>query len=133
MGTTDTSWIHPGKTVALTAGQDVVGYVGTLHPQVARNLDIPGRVAIANLDVRALLRAGRTERKFVEMSRFPSQPVDVALLVPTGARVKDCAAFLQKAGKKLVREVSLFEVYRGDGLPDGMKSLNFTVTLALTP
>ena len=50
-------------------------------------------------------------------------------MVPTGVRVKDCAAFLQKAGRKLVRGVSLFEVYRGEGVPDGHKSLNFTVTL----
>ena len=53
------------------------------------------------------------------MSRFPSQPVDVALMVPNGVQVKACAEFLRKVGRKLVREVELFEVYRGAGLADG--------------
>jgi phenylalanyl-tRNA synthetase beta chain len=129
LGKDDASWIHPGKTVAITLGQDVIGYVGTLHPQVARNMDIPGRVAIANLDVRKLLHAGATERRFRAMSRFPSQPVDVALMVPNSVRVKECADFLKTVGKKLIRRVDLFEVYRGEGLPPDSKSLNFTVTL----
>ena len=128
-GVTDLPWIHPGKTVAMTYGQSVVGYLGTLHPQVARNLELPNGVAIANLDLRQLLHVGRTERRFHEMSRFPSQPVDVALMVEVGTRVKECADFLRSVGGKLVRSVDLFEVYRGEGLPAGMKSLNFTVTL----
>ncbi len=129
LGKDDASWIHPGKTVAMTLGQEVVGYLGVLHPQVARDMDIPGRVAIANLDLRQMLRVGRAERKFIEMSRFPSQPVDVALMVPNSVQVKQCADFLRAVGKKLVRSVELFEVYRGEGLPADSKSLNFTVTL----
>jgi len=129
MGHGDLPWIHPGMTVALTSGAGVVGYVGTLHPQIARNLDLPRGVAIANVDLRELLRAERRDRAFVEMSRFPTQPVDVALMVPTGVQVKTCADFLRAVGRKLVARVDLFEVYRGEGLPPGMKSLNFTVTL----
>ncbi|MEE2887646.1 MAG: phenylalanine--tRNA ligase subunit beta [Planctomycetota bacterium] len=132
MGHTDLPWIHPGMTVALTSGAEVVGYVGTLHPQIARNLDLPRGVAIANLDLRQLLRVGRKEHKFVEVSRFPTQPVDVALMVPTGVQVKTCANFLREVGRKLVMNVQLFEAYRGAELPEGVKSLNFTVTLGAT-
>jgi phenylalanyl-tRNA synthetase beta chain len=56
-------------------------------------------------------------------------PVDVALLVPESVRTAAAAAFLHECGKKLVRDVRLFEVYRGDGVATGHKSLNFTVTL----
>jgi phenylalanyl-tRNA synthetase beta chain len=129
LGSASTPWVHPGKTVAITYGQDVAGYVGVVHPQVARSLDLPGGTAIANLDLRRLLRVGRQRREFVEMSRFPVQPVDVALMVPEGTQVKTCAEFLRATGKKLVRSVTLFEVYRGEGLAPGTKSLNFTVTL----
>jgi phenylalanyl-tRNA synthetase beta chain len=55
--------------------------------------------------------------------------VDVALLVPQTARVAPVAHFLERVGEPLVRAVELFEVYRGTGLPDDRKSLNFTVTL----
>lgn len=126
---TETRWVHPQKTVALTLADQEVGYLGSLHPQVARNLEMPSTTAICSLDLRALLRAGKSEKHFVEMSRFPPQPVDVALLVPDAVQVKTCVEFLHKAGRKLVQGVELFEVYRGQGVPAGHKSLNFTVTL----
>lgn len=123
------SWMHPTKTTTISRGGPAVGYVGCLHPAVARNLGLPATTAVANLDVRALLATGRERRGYKSIPRFPAQPVDVALLVPTETRTADVARFLAETGKKLVRSVELFEVYRGKGLPEGKKSLNFTVTL----
>ena len=124
-----TPWVHPGRTVAIARGGPSVGYVGCLHPAVCRDLGVPVSTAIANLDLRALLASGRETRTFEPIPRFPSQPVDVALLVSEDTGVDEVRAFLTEVGKKLVRRVDLFEVYRGEGLPDGKKSLNFTVTL----
>ncbi|MEM7201726.1 MAG: phenylalanine--tRNA ligase subunit beta [Planctomycetota bacterium] len=123
------SWAHPGKTVAITCAEAVVGYVGHLHPRVCRAFEIPLTTAIANLDIGALVASGRAAARYRPIPRFPSQPVDVALLVAGDARVATIAAWLRAVGKKLVRGVELFEVYRGAGLPEGKKSLNFTVTL----
>ncbi len=125
----DLPWIHPGRTVAMQRGDTPVGYVGCLHPQVLRNLGLPVTTAVATIDVRAILQAGLVEERFVPIPRFPSQPVDIALFVPEATRVKDLAHFLDDCGKKLVRSVRLFEVYRGANVPAGMKSVNFTVTL----
>ena len=58
-----------------------------------------------------------------------SDLVDVALLVPAAAKVYEVADFLRRVGRKLVRDVVLFEAYRGANVPAGQKSLNFTVTL----
>ncbi|HLU38058.1 MAG TPA: hypothetical protein VK081_01660, partial [Planctomycetota bacterium] len=125
----DRGWIHPGRTVAIHAGTEEVGYVGTLHPEVAEALDLPLSTAIACLDLRAILRAGQAPRQMTPIPRFPSQPVDVALVVPTSAKVAEVATFLRSVGGELVRAVELFEVYRGDRVPPGSKSLNFTVVL----
>ena len=76
-----------------------------------------------------MLKTGREEKRYQPIPRFPPQPVDVAFLVPAAARVADLQQFLVDANPKLVRKVELFEVYRGDGLPEDKKSLNFTVTL----
>jgi phenylalanyl-tRNA synthetase beta chain len=122
-------WAHPARTVALHRLDRVVGYVGHLHPMVARAFELPAGTAIANLDVRALLATGVDDLRYAPISPYPTQPVDVALLVPVGARVGDCAAFLREVNPKLVRSVELFEVYVGEGIPGGQKSLNFTVTL----
>lgn len=122
-------WVHPGRTVSIVRGGPAVGFVGCLHPAAARELSLPDTTAIANLDIGKLLESGRDARAFERMSRFPTQPVDVALLSDESVHVADVAELLVAAGKKLVRDVELFEVYRGEGLPDGKKSLNFTVTL----
>lgn len=122
-------WVHPARTVTIARGGPAVGYVGSLHPDVARRLKLPATTAIANLDLRALLASGRETRRYIPVPRFPAQPVDVALLADESVQVADVAAFLAEVGKKLVRRVELFEVYRGQGLPAGKKSLNFTVTL----
>jgi len=125
----DLPWIHPGRTVALQRESIIYGYVGLLHPEVCQNLDLPASTAVATVDVRQMLKTGRDEKRYRPIPRFPPQPVDVALLVPTTARVADLQKFLVDANPKLVRRVELFEVYRGEGLPEDRKSLNFTVTL----
>lgn len=122
-------WTHPGRTAAITRNDRLVGYVGHLHPAAAHALELPGQVAIASLDVGALLAGGRERKRLAALPRYPSQPVDVALLVDEDVRVVAVERFLRECGGKLVRGVELFEVYRGEGLPPGKKSLNFTVVL----
>ncbi len=125
----DQPWIHAGRSTAIHRGDRIIGYVAHLHPRVCRNLKIPDQTAIANLDLRAMLASGEEEGRYRKISSYPTQPVDVALLVPEGQQVKAVASFLRDVGRKLVQSVELFEVYRGEGIPSGKKSLNFTVTL----
>ncbi|MCA8948618.1 MAG: phenylalanine--tRNA ligase subunit beta [Planctomycetes bacterium] len=125
----DQPWVHPSRAVAIDRDGSPVGYVAHLHPRVARALDLPATTAIACLDVRALLVAGRKIASYTPVPTYPPLPVDVALLVDEGVQVAAVTEFLTRVGKKLVRAVELFEVYRGERLPAGKKSLNFTVTL----
>jgi phenylalanyl-tRNA synthetase beta chain len=120
---------HPGRTVAAVRGGAVVARLGTLHPRVARALELPTTTAIAVLDLRAMLGTGRAQKALQPIPRFPEQPVDVALLVAAAVPVARARALLRDAGGGLVRDVRLFEVYRGPNLPPGQKSLNFTVIL----
>ncbi len=125
----DQPWVHPNAAVAIDVDGSPVGFVAHLHPKACRGLGVPATTAIASLDLRALLRGGRKEALFASLPAFPELPVDVALLVPEAVSVAQAQGFLQRLGKKLVRKVELFEVYRGQGVPEGNKSLNFTVTL----
>ena len=126
-------WNHPGRTARLERGGAGVGYVGLLHPQVAKALGLDAEVAIANLDVRALLASDPAAARYHPIPAYPSQPVDVALVVAAERRVAELTAFLRALGKDggedLVQDVRLFETYVGEGIPAGQKSLNFTVTL----
>ncbi len=125
----DQPWVHPARAVALDRDGSPVGYVAHLHPGVARALNLPKNVAIACVDVRALLANGRMEPSYTPVPTHPELPVDVALMVDADVQTATVADFLRDTGRKLIRNVELFEVYRGEQLPDGKKSLNFTVTL----
>lgn len=125
----DQPWVHPTRAVAIDRDGSPVGYIAHLHPGVARAMNLPATTAIACLDVRALVANGRRIVRYQPVPVFPVLPVDVALLVDESTQVAAVAEFLKTVGRKLVRDVQLFEVYRGDRLPSGKKSLNFTVTL----
>lgn len=128
-GENDQPWVHPARAVAMDRLGTLCGYVAHLHPAVLRDLGLSGSVAIACVDIRALLANGREEPSYTPVPTHPELPVDVALMVDEAIQVATVAEFLRTCGRKLCRNVELFEVYRGDNLPAGKKSLNFTVTL----
>ncbi len=125
----DQPWVHPGRATALDRDGFPVGFVAYLHPRVLQALGLPTMVAVATIDVRALLGTPHVAAQFQSLPVFPELPVDIALLVPEATTVASVAEFLTTSGRKLVRSVKLFEVYDGEGIPAGKKSLNFTVTL----
>ncbi|MFK7741134.1 MAG: phenylalanine--tRNA ligase subunit beta [Planctomycetota bacterium] len=125
----DQPWVHPARAVAIDRDGSPVGYVAHLHPGVARELGLPKNVAIACVDVRALHANGRAAPSYTPVPTFPLLPIDVALLVDESVQVASAAEFLRATARKLCRTVELFEVYRGEHVPVGKKSLNFTVTL----
>ncbi len=122
-------WVHPGRTAAISRGGAVVGYVGRLHPNAERALELPAATAIASLDLRALLGQGRQTAAYRPLAVYPAFPVDVALLAPEAVQVAAVAGMLRQAAPELVQDVTLFEAWRGTGVPAGHKSLNFTVVL----
>ncbi|MBK8976917.1 MAG: phenylalanine--tRNA ligase subunit beta [Planctomycetes bacterium] len=122
-------WAHPQRCAELRRGERAVGFVGHLHPAVARALELPASTAIATVDLRALLATARREPRYQRISPYPPQPVDVALLVPHDVQVAAVDAFLRAVDTDLVQRVELFEVYTGEGIPGDRKSVNFTVTL----
>lgn len=130
-------WMHPGRTAAFVDPDDhgrVVAYVGDVHPEILERLalDLPnkgGGVAALCIDLRQLLAVPRQEIHYRCKPRFPDQPVDLAILAPKELEAVELTRLLESANPRILREVKLFEVYRGKGLPEGKKSLNFTAVL----
>ena len=122
----DRPW-HPARSAGLSVGGDVVGEVGELPTGVAGSFDLPDRVAAMEVLVAPLLEAASTLPAFGEISRFPPVHRDVAFLVPVdtpAGKVRD--ALIEAAGPLLDRVV-LFDVFEGEPLPEGKKSLAFAV------
>lgn len=120
--------LHPGRGAEVSAGGQVVGFLGELHPQVRRAWELPDQpVLVAELDLEALQALAPAAPAFEAVPRVPPVVEDLAFIVPEAVPAAALAAVLQAAGAPLVRQVQLFDVYQGDPIPPGHKSLAFTV------
>jgi phenylalanyl-tRNA synthetase beta chain len=120
---------HPGRSATVLADGAAVGVVGEVHPRVARTRDVTGRLAAAEFVLDAL--APLADRSVVvrEPPRFPPVRRDLAFVVAEAVAVGDVHAAVEQASGELLDRCVLFDVFRGEPVPPGMKSLAFAVDL----
>lgn len=122
---------HPGRTARLLApggsGAQTLGVLGELHPETARAYDLPGRVLAVELDLTALMALARPVRAYRPLPRFPASDRDLAVLVPDGVPAARVEATIAAAGGDLLESVRLFDLYRGAGVPEGWRSLAYSL------
>ena len=117
------NFYHPGKSCAVYSGDSRLGTLGELHPQIARRFDIVNKALICDLDVEAMLRVRGGLPRFQPLSRFPDVQRDSAFLVDEAVSAQQIFAILDKVRLKDLEELVLFDVYRGEGVPAGKKSV----------
>ncbi len=125
---TDDPVFHPGKTAKLTINGLAAGFLGEIHPEVADNFECPAKTYIAVLDVKTLIDNADMIRAYKALPKYPAVSRDIAMLVKDNILVKEIEAVIRQRGGKLIEEVRLFDVYRGDQVPAGMKSVAYTIT-----
>jgi len=129
------SWAHPGKCLFLELpGVDSpVAVVAELEPGLAPSIgltgDLESEVAMAELCLDALLEASSDGLGYKPLPRFPGIKVDVAVSVVESTPAADLLALIEQAGKKQVADIELFDLYRGESVGPGRKSLAFHVLL----
>jgi len=123
---------HPGRAAAVLLGGDPVGLVAELHPAMAEDLALSGRVAIAELELAALMAHASFDLVAQEPSRFPPVRRDLAFLVNETVPAGAFREALLAAGAELVDACFLFDVFTGGQLPAGKKSLAFSLDLRAT-
>jgi phenylalanyl-tRNA synthetase beta chain len=127
---TDDPTLHPGRAALVHAGGALVGRLGELHPAVVESLDLRAeRVYVAELAVAGLAAGQPHEFRVTAPSRFPSVERDLAVVVPAATPAGDVEATIRRHGGVLLRDVILFDIYRGRPLADGDKSLAYRLTL----
>lgn len=119
--------LHPGRSATVRAGDEAVGAFGEIHPEVAESFDISGRVAVAELDVEALMRLARGAFEVRDVPRYPPVRRDLAFTVDTATPAGDVQAALEDAAGELLGSDTIFDVHTGSPLPEGKKSLAFSV------
>jgi phenylalanyl-tRNA synthetase beta chain len=121
---------HPGRAATITVEGSRIGVLGELHPRRAEELQLEGRVAVAELEVDALREAaGRARAVLQDVPRFPPVRRDLAFVVAEDVPAGDVQTGLEAAAGELLGAVSLFDVHRGTPLAPGEKSLAFSVDL----
>ena len=119
---------HPGRcTEVILAGQPPLGEVAEIHPRVAQRFDIPGRVAAIEIRTPPLVAEASGQVVYRDVSRFPPLRRDLAFVVDRGVPAGALRAALVEAAGDLLDRALLFDVYEGDPLPQGKKSLAFAV------
>ena len=119
---------HPGRCAALLLDETVVGHAGELHPRVARSYGFTGRVSAAEIDLDALIDAAPDLGRRPRFSTFPVAKEDLALVVDLAIPSVVVHDALAEASP-LIESVRLFDVYTGDQVPAGKKSLAFALRL----
>ncbi len=122
---------HPGRAAALKIDAAEIGVFGELHPLLrdAERFDLPAQpVLIGEFDLDALLARVPPARKVAALSRYPAVAQDLALIVDENAPADRVHALIAQTGGNLLRDAVLFDVYRGDPIPRGKKSLAYALT-----
>lgn len=124
-------FLHPGAFAYVIVGSRRVGFVGQLHPEIAARWELKQKVFAFELSFEALAELGAAEApRFTELSRFPFVTRDLAIVVGERIPAVEVEKAILDAGVDLVGRVRIFDVYRGEGLSAGHKSLGVTLTFA---
>ena len=123
---------HPTRSAAVLVGDRRVGTVGEIDPVVAAQFDVDERVAALEVDLDALDAAPRAARTYTTVSRFPSNDIDLAFVVPDAVPAGSVEATIQASAGDLLASIRLFDVYRGDSLGEAVRSLAYALRLQAT-
>ncbi|MBP2622593.1 phenylalanine--tRNA ligase subunit beta [Streptococcus oricebi] len=119
--------LHPGRTALIRLGEQVLGYVGQIHPKTAKDYDIP-ETYVAELNLSAIEAALTPKPAFKEISKFPAVTRDMALLLEAKVSHKEVVEAIHAAGVKRLTDIKLFDIFSGEKLGVGLKSMAYSLT-----
>ncbi|MFP1869952.1 phenylalanine--tRNA ligase subunit beta [Lonsdalea quercina] len=119
--------LHPGQSAAIYLDDQRIGFIGVIHPELERKLDLNGRTVV--FEVLWDKISDRVVPEAADVSRFPANRRDIAVVVAENVPAGDILAECKKVGANQLVGVNLFDVYRGKGVEDGYKSLAISLVL----
>ena len=120
---------HPGRCAGVRAGEQHIGVVGQIHPAVAANYGVDGELYCAELSVEALLAARGADPEYAPLPKYPPITRDIAVVCGEEVTVGALESAIRKGARGLLKQVSLFDIYRGKSVGEGKKSVAFNLVL----
>jgi phenylalanyl-tRNA synthetase beta chain len=119
--------LHPGQTAKILKADQLVGYVGALHPRIVKSLELEGPLFVFELNMELLQKAKKVT--FQDLSKFPSIRRDLAVLVQKTVLAADLKVAIQACAGELLHGITLFDVYEGEGIEPNKKSIALSLIL----
>ena len=124
---TKKNFLHPGRKADIVLNNEVIGYLGEVHPQVCDNYDISDRVYIAVIDMPTITDKASFERKYSGIAKYPATTRDISMTVPKSILVGTIENVIEKRGGKLLESYNLFDIYEGSQIKEGYKSVAYSI------
>ncbi len=124
------TYLHPGRQAEIIYNNKKLGYLGEVHPAVLENYDINknNRTYVAVIDMPEVMPLVTFDRKFEAIAKFPAVKRDLSMVVPKEVLAGEIQALIKKRGGKILESIELFDVYEGDQIEQGFKSLAYSIT-----
>lgn len=122
------SFTHPTRTALIKTNGEELGFVGQLHPDIANELDINQAVIIAEIDFSVLYEHAIIVPGVTPLPRYPVAVRDIAVVIPREVPSLQVEETIKEAGGKLVKGIKLFDLYEGQQIPEGKRSLAYSIT-----
>ena len=120
---------HPGRCAKVSIQGVSLGYMGQVHPLVAKNYGIDAEVFCAEINFTKLFQLRLPDPTYTPLPKYPTVSRDLSFVCDETITVADAEAVITAAAGKLLRQVRLFDIYRGTGIPENKKSLAFALEL----
>ncbi|SDB08909.1 phenylalanine--tRNA ligase subunit beta [Eubacterium oxidoreducens] len=123
----DRPYLHPGRKADIIYHNEIVGYLGEVHPKVVANYDMKGRVYVAVIDMPYIVEMATFNRKYEGIAKYPAITRDISMLVPKHVMAGEIEAVIKKRGGKILESLALFDLYEGEQVQEGFKSMAYSL------
>ncbi|MBE7037497.1 MAG: phenylalanine--tRNA ligase subunit beta [Ruminococcaceae bacterium] len=118
---------HPGRCARILSGDKLIGIMGEIHPTVCKNYAMSAKAYVAELDFDTLLSLWVSDVEYKPLPKFPAVTRDIAMLVDDSVTVGEIEKIIKKCSGKILEDVKLFDVYKGEQIESGKKSVAFSI------
>lgn len=121
------TFLHPGRQANIVYKDTVIGYLGEVHPTVCENYDMKTRAYVAVIDMPYIYEMANFDKKYVGIAKFPAVSRDISMVVPKEILVGQIEKIIEQRGGKILESYKLFDIYEGNQIEKGFKSVAYNI------
>ena len=124
----EVEYLHPGRSAEIYLGDEYIGLLGEVHPNVLKNYEMKKKVYIAELDFERLVKHSIENYKYKAVPKYPAMKRDLAIVIDKDVDAYEIEAIAKENGKKLLESFNVFDIYTGESIGEDKKSVAFSMT-----